>query len=77
MIANIIADHFCPAYSPLTGIRYYLNRYLRIPFQRGRVVYRLADGAFVCNPDTVPVLTRYMRAQGYECRVQPKLEVAK
>lgn len=77
MIANIIADIHCRTFQPLTGWRWFLNRYLRIQFKQGRVVYRLPDGSFVCSPNTVPVLTQFLRMQGYECKVQPKLEVAK
>jgi hypothetical protein len=70
----IIPDPKILVHVPLTGWRGWLNRYLRIPFPRPRVVVQ--DGSLLtCHPDNVPAVTEYLRTCGLSYRVQPR-EVA-
>lgn len=66
---RLIPDPRVPAFDQLTGWRWFLNKFLRIPFARARVVIQTADGAFVCNPATVGVVTTFWRAHGHEVEI--------
>ncbi len=68
-VYKIVPDPRVPAFDRLYGWRWLLNKVLRIPFKRARVVIQTADGAFVCNPETVSVLTTFWRANGHEFEI--------
>lgn len=62
---KLIPDPRVPAYDRLRGWRWLANKVLRIQFPRARPVIQTADGAYVCHPDTVGVVTSFWTQQGY------------
>lgn len=72
----IVPDRNCPTYAPLPGWRGWLNRWLRIPFRRGRVVFSVGN-QLVCSPATAAALAAYLVSVGHTYKIRPNLEVVK
>ena len=72
----IIADRNCPINRPLTGLRGFLAKYLRVPFKPDYVVFRTPGNKLYCNPATVAKLTATLTAKGIAWHMsRPGLQV--
>jgi hypothetical protein len=70
------SDQNLPTHTPLVGWRAFLNKWLRIPFTRGRVVLVGPRNYLTTHPDNLQIVRKGLETIGYSIEIgQPVLQV--